>query len=136
MRDAVKDKWIIQALGFHVPPPPGIADLLPIWRNAKDEVDAGIERLRRALRDTEDEDLAVIADLGLGGLSGGESVALMVALREGARDKLRDASVAFRKFLTKDEAVELIDENPFGVIVDARAKLGRALNQIDAALAA
>ena len=72
-------------------------DVRAIWRDAKDAVDDGLNRLAAELRTYEDPDLERIADFGLFGLGTGENVALNKALiefsgvRPGAGEKLRAA---------------------------------------------
>ena len=49
----------------------------------------------------------------------------------GAAQKLRRSVSDFRRFLDTDPAVQLCDDNPFGVKVELRALLGKALGELD-----
>jgi len=149
MSDAeARNDWIRRALGFDVKAGAaassgagnGIAargNLLPIWMDAKEEVDAGINRLQQALREFDDEDLNQIAEFGLFGATEGEMVRLIVSLQEadsgteGALPKVRNAVADYRDFLDGAPIVDLIEENPFGVAVPLRKVLGAALDQIE-----
>jgi hypothetical protein len=125
------------------PSPASGDDLLTTFRDAKDEVDDGLNRLRAALLDAGDDDLARIAEYGLYGMTDGGGVGLMKALldlrstRPDTRDPFlkaaRDAAAAYKAALIEDPAVDLVDSNPFGIEVGIRAKLGAALDTIAAA---
>jgi hypothetical protein len=111
--------------------------LLPIWVAAKVDLDGDIDKLQRALREDGDEGLLQIAEYGLHKVTEGNSVKLMVALRdadsaknEKAIAKVYDAIQAFRAFLTNSESVDIIEDNPVDVYVPVRAKLGAALDQL------
>jgi hypothetical protein len=115
------------------------------WRDALDSVDAQIARLQVALRAQNDPELSQIADHGLNGVTGNFKVPLMAAvmdidaargegLRKAARKGLR-AARAFASHLSSEETVRVTDENEFGVPVTIRSSLGKALRDIDAALA-
>jgi hypothetical protein len=139
--DASKREWIRRVLGVSVSTPtatPGPrAKLLPIWIDAKEEVDAGIAKLQNALRATGDQDLEQIAKFGLYGATEGESVQLMVALREadsGQADALKKVVAAvhdYQAFLDGAVIVDLIEDNPFGVEVPLRKRLGAALSELE-----
>lgn len=143
--EAEKRDWLLRVLGFDVSRNAGSGKqggYLGIWRDAKEGVDAAIDALAARLRAFGDPDLERIAEFGLYGLTDGETVALTAALREaeadpaGARDKLADAIDAYRAALDDNDAITLIDRNPFGVQVSMRATLGRALAQLEQKLAA
>jgi len=118
--------------------PPG--ELLALFRDAKDEVDIGLNKLQAALRATEDEDLIRIADYGMYGMTNGEGVGLMKALfelrgatpdrQEAASKAARAAASAYKAAVFKHVLVDLVDRNPFGVEVGIKAKLGPALDTI------
>ena len=139
--DSAKREWVSRVLGVSVPmrtaAPGPRAKLLPIWIDAKEEVDAGITKLQNALRETGDEDLEQIAKFGLYGATEGESVQLMVALREadsgaaGALKKVVAAVQDYQAFLDGAVIVDLIEDNPFGVEVPLRKRLGAALSELE-----
>lgn len=141
--DAAKREWVERVLGVRMPSGGG-EPLLPLWLDAKDAVDGRLGRLQGALRGFGDPDLDRIAEFGLNGITGRASVGLMVALREAdapgadgrARGKLAQAVAAYRSFLTENDAVRLIDDNPFGVDVAVQATLGAALATIERRLGA
>jgi hypothetical protein len=115
-------------------------DFLAVFRDAKEEVDEGLNKLARALRETRDVDLVRIADYGLYGMTEGQGVGLMKALldlkaaspdrREALAKDARAAAAAYKAAVFADKAVDLVDANPFGIEVGIRAKLGTALDTI------
>jgi hypothetical protein len=118
-------------------------DLLATFRDAKDEVDVGLNKLQVALRETEDPDMIRIAEFGLYGLAGegGQGVGLMKALlglraaapdeRESLMKAARDAATAYKTAVLGDGVlVDLVDKNPFNVTVEIRSKLLAALDII------
>jgi hypothetical protein len=115
-------------------------DFLAVFRDAKDEVDAGLDKLAHALRQTGDVDMIRIADFGLNGLTDGQGVGLMKALfdlraaspdrREAFAKAARDAAAAYKAAVFADKVVDLVDANPFGIEVGIRSKLGPALDTI------
>jgi hypothetical protein len=143
--DAKKRAWVARVLGVRIPEPKNDGTpLLPLWLEAKEQVDGAIGRLQGTLRGFDDPDLTRIAEFGLNGITGRASVGLMVALREAdtagadqqARKKLAEAVASYRSFLDGSPTVALIDDNPFGVSVSLRATLGGALDAIDRRLTA
>jgi hypothetical protein len=140
MADERQREWIARVLG--VACGEGLASaprpkLLPIWVAAKDEIDSAITRLQEALVATRDDDLLQIAEYGLYGATGGENVALMAALREAdagddeALQRVRDAARDYQAFLAGAPMVQLVEENPFGVPVPLRKRLGDALAELE-----
>ena len=134
--------WVHRVLGVNTSA--GVQDgdasspMLPIWLDAKDEADKQIGALQQALRGFDDPDLQRIAEFGLNGVTGKSSVGLMVALREAdqpggggeARVKLGEAIEGYRRFLSDDKIVDMLEENPFGVTVTLRKTLGGALDTL------
>lgn len=122
--------------GAHTP----AAELLARFVSAKEEVDSGLTRLQAALRDTGDEDLIRIADLGMYGMTNGGGVGLMKALldlrgatpdrQEALSKAAREAALAYKAAVFKHVLVDLVDDNPWGVDVGIKAKLGPALDAI------
>jgi hypothetical protein len=143
--------WVLRVLGVAVGgaaasaagPARAPGDLLPLWMEAKEATDTGIEQLQRALRGVNDPDFQQIAEYGLNGATTGQSTKLVVALREVSGDaspqnraKLQSAVQALRDFLAGSPIVALLEDNPFGVTVPIRSKLGPALDEIQRAIAA
>ncbi len=128
------------ATASHAPPPTSTTDLLALFRDTKEDVDAGLSKLQEAMRATQDEDMIRIADLGMYGMTDGEGVGLMKALfelrgatgdkRATAAKAARDAAAAYKAAVFKHVLVDLVDANPYGVPVGIRAKLGPALDTI------
>lgn len=116
------------------------AELLALFRDAKEDVDAGLSKLQAELRATGDEDLVRIADYGMFGMTNGEGVGLIKTLmdlrgttpdkQEALSKTVRDAATAYKSAVFKHVLVDLVDENPFGVDVGIKAKLGPALDTI------
>ncbi len=150
MPTEAESAWVARVLGIEAGTDssagkdPQPSDLLALFRDAKDEVDAALERLRGALRDTEDEDLIRIADLGLFGMTDGEGVGLMKALFEwraaspeqrAARAKAAAAAAkAYKDKVFAHKLAGLVEANPFGVPVGLKSRLGPALDAIARAI--
>jgi hypothetical protein len=145
--------WILRVLGVAThgdgePPVTGspgpAADLLKRFMDAKEEVDAGLDKLASALRATDDPDKLRIADFGLFGIGGGNAVRLIAALTEarGAApdaqprllDRARKAAAAYHAALLADKTTALIDANPWGITVGLRGTLLQALAEIESAV--
>jgi hypothetical protein len=143
--------WVKQTLGIDVGGQAAAAsppiDAGTLWREAKEATDARLGQLASKLRGTGDPDLVRIADFGLFGISGGGkgvNVALNKAMieyagsgaekRPQAAQLLRKAVQQYRATLAANEAVRLVDNNPFGVDVAVAATLGAALEQIESSL--
>lgn len=122
------------------------ADPLSIWNAAKEATDGAISALQNKIRQFPDPDLERIAEMGLNGITQGNQTALMKHLMEfqnvdaDARPKAAAALQAqcaqYRAFLADSTLITLCEQNPFGVTVDLRNHLGKALDQIDQAAAA
>lgn len=122
------------------------ADPLTIWNTAKEATDGAISALQSKIRQIPDPDLERIAEMGLNGITQGNQTALMKHLMEfrqvdaTARPKAAAALQAqckeYRAFLADSELVTLCEQNPFGVAVDLRKHLGKALDEIDRVAAA
>lgn len=149
--DGAAAEAAVQALSEAVASTPGkirssarSTELIAIWRDAKELVDARMTTLRTSVLAHPDPalkaTLAQIAEKGLSGLGGvtaGATVGMMTAMMdvENAPVQARQAVEKFRAFLASDIA-RGIDENPFKVAVDLRRTLGAALEQIESRLAA
>jgi hypothetical protein len=135
-----QDDWVFSVLGLDLTRPPMHAPagkLLPIWVEAKDEIDAGIAQLQKALSATGDADLQQIAEYGLNGATTGQSAELMAALRDldqsgkpESLDRVGKAVSDYRNFLNGSRIVDLLEDNPFGVAVPIRRRLDAALGEI------
>lgn len=122
------------------------ADPLTIWNAAKEATDGAISALQSKIRQIPDPDLERIAEMGLNGITQGNQTALMKHLMEfrqvdaAGRPKAAAALQAqckeYRAFLANSELITLCEQNPFGVTVDLRKQLGKALDEIDRAAAA
>jgi hypothetical protein len=146
--DKTKADWVRGVLGVEFAPkvqaPSGPrAKLLPIWTEAKEKADTGIAKLQDALREQEDEDLESIAEFGLYGVTTGQSVRLMAALRDAdsagsdkAYETVRDAVEDYRDYLEGAPIVDLVEDNPFGVQVPLRGILIPALEELERIAAA
>ena len=157
MASEAEDAWVKRVLGVDagiaaaLPGPSGLnaADFDPgaLWREAKEATDERLNILAGKLRNTGDPDLVRIADFGLFGISNGGkgiNVALNKAMveyaaaagdrRAQAAAKLCKAAQEYRATLASNEAVKLVDNNPFGVDVAVLATLGAALDRIEASL--
>ncbi len=138
--------WVVRVLGIDVSdgtrPGGDQARLLPIWTDAKEEIDAGIGQLQQVLSGSERPGLRLIAEYGLIGLTQRENVGMIVALRnfdadpaaEPARQQAISAAQAFRAVLATHPVMKLLEDNPFGVALPVRARLGGALDAIEARL--
>jgi hypothetical protein len=128
-------------------PPPaaagGAPDLLALFRDAKEDVDSGLTKLQAALRATDDIDMIRIAEYGLYGMTNGTGTGLMKVLMDlhaappdraaPLRDTARAAAAAYKAALFNHPLADLVDANPFGVVVGVKAKLGPVLERIAAA---
>ena len=117
-------------------PVPG---LFPIWRDAKERVDAQVSQLQGALRQTKEPFFQRIADMGLNGVTGNLQVGLQVALTEYDKSGGKDGKLAakagaiiaqYQQFLQSDKAIALCDENPFGIKCEIRGTLLEALAEL------
>lgn len=147
--------WVLRVLGFALPsvgtnpaaPPTSRSgdrmsanELLVMFRDAKGEVDAGLNKLQGELRDTGDEDLVRIADFGTFGMTNGQGVGLLKALfdlrgatpasQEALSKAARNAATAYKAAVFSHAMVDLVDANPFGVDVGIKARLGPTLDTI------
>jgi hypothetical protein len=143
MATAIQDGWVVRVLGVaagKAERPPSDLDYLGLWRDAKEDVDTGLNRLAGRLRATADEDLIRIADFGLFGMTNGQGVGLMktlMQLRQAPPDRrpavvkaAREAATAYRQAVLGHPLATLVDENPFGVEVGLRSRLVAALDTI------
>lgn len=140
----VHDEWLKRVLGIDVgamaaaaaADAPGLAE----WVSVKDEVDTGLNALVSAMRSTGDADVLQLAEAGLHTHTNGHLTRLMAALTDAdrsatpqARRKAAKAAEAFRTFLDGDTIVRLLENNPFGVAVPLRRRMGPVLDRIIAA---
>ena len=122
------------------------ASPLDIWNAAKEQVDTGITKLQAALRGVKHPQTDRIAEFGLAGLSGsGVQTAIIASLmsynRAAAAERAQAAPAviaaigAYRSFLGSSKLVDLCERNPFGVALDIRGVIGRALDEIERVMA-
>lgn len=119
---------------------------LGLWQDARDTVSEQLAGLGDALRTTGHPLLIRIAELGLNGLTKRLQVGLHVALtdydaatrdaRTKAATKVHALLADYRNFLKSDATLPLLESNPLGVALEARARLGGALDRIEARLKA
>lgn len=139
--------WVLRVLGVDTggapTEEPEMPDLLGVWRDAKEAVDAGMQSLAAALHRTDDPDLHRLADHGLFGIGAGENVKLTAALLDYQRApplgrtkpaKAVSASVGQYRALISSRLVTAIDANPFGVQVGIRSTMAGALDRIQQSL--
>ena len=120
------------------------APLLPIWQDARDAVGDQINSLEGLLRTSGLPLFEGIADKGLNGVTSGQLTAMQVALieldkasgsaRAAALKKTGKAVAEMRGFLTGNDVLPLLDENPMGVPVNIRSTLAGALDRIESGL--
>lgn len=113
------------------------------WPDALDEINAQINKLQRALQATQNPLGLAMADQGMNALTGRLKVGLQVALMEldqapperceVATRKVRTAAGAMQRFLDTDPVLPLLENNPFGVMLTLRSRLGTALSTIQQA---
>ncbi|MEM9147946.1 MAG: hypothetical protein AAGC57_17325 [Pseudomonadota bacterium] len=124
-------------------------DPMVAWRNAKELTDGDLGNLQAALSGFPDPNLQRIAEFGLNGVADengkGRQVAMMRAImdyngagpdtREAAAGKLRQEVSDYRTFIEGDPLIKLCEKNPFGVKVDIRGPMIKALTRIETLVA-
>lgn len=114
--------------------------LLPIWAEAKSSIDRQIGALETFLKTSGAPVLERIAETGLHGVTSGQIVSLQAALMDfdaaatpvkSARlPALSSALKGMATFVQSDEAVGLMDSNPFKIDCTIRATTLAALSEI------
>lgn len=134
--------FLTRYLGLDVGDGPDVSqtDPLVVWRTAKESVDDTITDLQQALKGFDDPVLSKISQYGLNGITDGNQVALSKALlefnaapqsdRESQGRALASQAQVYKDFLSTDPRVALCENNPFGIAVPLRTKLGGALEKI------
>ncbi|MCW1917490.1 hypothetical protein NX862_01860 [Rhodobacter sp. KR11] len=122
-----------------------VVKALPVWMAAREVADQDIDALQKALRGHKAPIFAKIADAGLHGITSGELTRMQAALmdldraapadRPKAAARTRAAMTQMRGFLDGNPGLALLERNPFGLTIGLRQTLGRALAQIETALA-
>lgn len=125
---------------------PLAVEMRRIWDAQKGTADRQIGALQRVLREQNSAACQEVADKGLIGFTGGLQSALSRTLieienstAEDAKDIIEDAIDvfdSFHAFLKGDDAVNMIEKNPFNVTVDLKGTLGKALTEMKSAAAA
>ncbi|WP_299728076.1 hypothetical protein [uncultured Tateyamaria sp.] len=120
------------------------AALMPVWRDARDSVGEQINALENVLRGSALPLFEGIAEKGLNGVTSGQLTAMQVALieldkatgpaRAAAIKKTGQAVSEMRGFLSSNDVLPLLDENPMGVSVSIRSTLASALDKIESGL--
>jgi hypothetical protein len=116
------------------------SDPARIWVNAKEAMDARLNRLASALRAYDIPAFRDVADKGLFGVTKSANVALTVALIEYRKSsvsgaaKVRTAAQSYRDMLKTSPQIGLIDNNPFGVETDIASMVNQALDEIEMSL--
>lgn len=115
-----------------------------VWRDASDTVDSQITKLQNVLKQSGDDELEDIANLGLNALTGNFKVSLMTAIREidtgtsEARAKAARKALGiiseFRRHVTNSEMIMAVDNNPFGVELTIGSTLLGAFSKLENAL--
>jgi hypothetical protein len=116
------------------------------WDAATEAVDAQLNQLQAGFRTSGHPTLLRVAEFGLNGITGKLKVGLRTAMlefeqagedkRAAAARKLAATVTSFKGFVSSDEAIQLLDENPLNVAVTIRQSLGRALDQLEKSLTA
>ena len=117
-------------------------ELLEAWNSAKEDADADIDKLATALRKFGEPALDRVADHGITGLNDSSVYTkLTAALLDHARapaerqamtaEKLVPAVAAYREALLTDRMVAHWEDNPLGITVNIRGRLGRTLDRIE-----
>jgi hypothetical protein len=123
---------------------PTPADLVGLWWDAKDRVNAQIDDLRRVFMATEHPLATAACEAGLGAFSGGVLVRFQAALlnykqasaakRAAVGAQLGKVAADLRSFIADSAMLPLLEGNPFGVNVTIRPEVLRALDAILAQL--
>src|SRR5580704_15102325 len=111
----------------------GTEALLPIWIAARDAANGQLAAMAQALRKLDFPLAQVVADKGIGALTGRLQVGLHVALAEfdAAKPEQRDKlaariqvrTEALRRFVAEHRGIERMEHNPFGVPFAMRSVL-------------
>lgn len=146
---AERRRWVKDVLGFDLPPELDAKRLevaIASYHNTLAEVGNGVVALQAKLRGTGNPLLKRIADEGLTDLTGGFRVTMSTALMElltgSANQRSRNAKVASKLcgkiagFVAENDLFTLLDANPYQVPVNSKARLGRALQTLDAEITA
>jgi hypothetical protein len=127
-------------------PSGGTADLLAVWRDAKDSVDDQLNRLAGAMRTSGHPYLMEIAEFGLSAAAEDPTnvfVTMQAALfdlnaaqgpgRSAAAKKVLQAVAGYRKFLSGNEMLEILDDNGLTGPLTVRKTLADALDRLEQA---
>ncbi|MEX0367240.1 MAG: hypothetical protein AB3N22_14285 [Ruegeria sp.] len=124
-----------------------IAPTLPIWREARDEVNEQLGKLQDAMKKSGMPLFAQIADAGLNSITETRLVALQASMmdldgaadagaQQAARKKLQAALTDMRGFVETNPVLPMLDENPLNIPLTLRSTLTGALDSLDRAIAA
>lgn len=145
--DAAKRAWISRVLGKEADRLALGADVTKLreavaqFHDALAEVGGRVEAVHTALRATGNASIRHASDTNLSGLLDGMRVKLSAKLYDllqapaGARQRhavaARTLIAQSAKYVGSSEVIALLDSNPFGIKVDAREGLQRALASLD-----
>lgn len=112
----------------------------PIWKTAHDQLARQFQTLQGRLSKLQDAQLEQIVRVDLARITSKLRIGLQPALDalDDAEGEARSAAVGrlqplldrYHKLIDADPVLAMLDDNPFGVQVNARATLGKALAQI------
>lgn len=115
-------------------------DLSRVWNSGKELADLSIGALQSKLKGLGHPALDRIAEFGLNGITEGNQVALAKALiefkssegegRKTAAKALARQAAEYQAFIEGHKIIALCERNPFGVPVNIRAPISRALSKI------
>ncbi len=116
------------------------AQVRDVWDDANKVVNGRLAGLRKAFGEVDDPNCQELADKGLISFTGGLYVKLnksFLELQAAGPDKIDTACImaddtfrAFQQMLDSHEAVQLIDQNHFGVTIGLSDTLGGALDEM------
>ena len=128
------------------PDPRALAhDLRDLWDEAKSVTDKELEGLLSRIRSSKARNAAKVLDMGLSAWSAGANTDLMKALIEiqnapperlgDAAQNARSAFQGYRAFISSHPAVARLERNHYGLPVDVRGRLGKALSDMEKMIA-
>lgn len=121
---------------------PDVGSVMAVWRDAKDQMDRNITALTSAMKNHGHPVYKSLAEFGLGGVLEGANARIVAALvdfdgapaetRADVGNTLAKTISSVRESIGKGKAIDLLDQNPFGISMDLRATLESAFDEIEA----